>query len=261
MMTYFVFDGMDSRDFSLRLSNISRPLLPEIRDHYEQIPGRHGSYLFPQPFGDRIVTVSCLLQTRTVEERLQMVRRISSWLSTNNKAMLWFSDEPDVFYLAKVNKAPDFEELLTFGRFTVEFLCEPFKYSVFSKQVVCEMDSNSVQYISNGGTAETYPTLVIEAVYGEIQNPKITINDKYLLYNGVLTPNSAIEINTESFLATKSMERDIVTTGAYDTAENNILSMIDGEFGALFPGGNTFAYSSANGQRARIRLVWQERYL
>ncbi|WP_236631747.1 distal tail protein Dit [Anoxybacillus sp. UARK-01] len=260
-MTYFLFGGMASRDFSLRLSNISRPLLPEIHDHYEQIPGRHGSYLFPQPFGDRVVSVSCCLKTRTIAERIEIARRISAWLSTNEKDMLSFSDEPDVFYLAKVNKAPDFEEFLTFGRFTVEFLCEPFKYSVFSKQVVFEMDSNSVQYISNGGTAETYPSLVIEAAHGEIQNPKITINDKYLLYNGALTPNSAIEINTESFLATKSMERDIVTTGAYDTAENNILSMVDGEFGALFPGGNTFAYSSANGQRARIRLVWQERYL
>ncbi|MED4904128.1 distal tail protein Dit [Parageobacillus thermoglucosidasius] len=260
-MTYFIFNGLDSRDFSLRISNISRPLLPEIRDHYEQIPGRHGSYLFPQPFGDRIVTVSCLLQTRTVEERLQMVRRISSWLSTNNKAMLWFSDEPDVFYLAKVSKAPDFEELLTLGRFVVEFTCEPFKYAADSREEFFDMDSNSVQSLYNNGTAEAYPTIVISAEYGEIDRPKITINDKYLLYTGLLTAGSTIEFNTEYFLANKSMERDILTTGAYDSSEDSILAYIDGEFGALMPGANTISYNSMNGQRARIRLVWKERFL
>ncbi|MBW7652166.1 distal tail protein Dit [Anoxybacillus sp. ST4] len=260
-MKYFVLDGKSSKDFSLRISHVSRSVLPEIRDHYEQIPGRHGSYLFPQPFGDRIVSVSCLLKTHEKSERMQTITRISAWLSSDRKRMLVFSDEPNVFYMGKVKSSPNFEEIFTFGKLTIEFVCDPFKYAMEAQEILFEMDSNSVQYISNGGTAETYPSVVIQAAYGEIQNPKITINDKYLLYNGILTPNSSIEINTESFLATKSMERDIVTTGAYDTAENNILSMIDGEFGALLPGGNTLAYSSANGRKARIRLVWQERYL
>lgn len=259
-MMWFEFNGIRSDELNIRVLRFRNPVLPEFSDHYEYVPGRDGALLFPRPFGTREIEIDCLLLHESRTKRSQAIRELSQ-LFTRQEGSLVISDEPDVYYVGKLAGTFPLDAHKTLSSFTLVFRCQPFRYAIDTRELTFDMESNSVRHISNGGTAETYPSVVIKAAYGEIQNPKITINDKYLLYNGVLTPNSAIEINTESFLATKSMERDIVTTGAYDTAENNILSMIDGEFGALFPGGNTFAYSSANGQRARIRLVWQERYL
>lgn len=259
-MMWFQFNGIRSDELNIKVLRFHNPALPTFEDHYEYVPGRHGSLVFPQTFGTREIEIDCLLLHESRKNRAQAIRTLSRLFSLQ-EGRLVVSDEPDVYYIGKLASSFSLDVHRTLSSFTLVFRCQPFRYAINARELTFDMDSNNVQYISNDGTAETYPSLVIQAVFGEIQNPKITINDKYLLYNGVLTPNSAIEINTESFLATKSMERDIATTGAYDTAENNILSMIDGEFGALFPGGNTFAYSSANGQRARIRLVWQERYL
>lgn len=260
MSMWFQFDGIRSDELNIRVLRFRNSALPSFEDHYEYVPGRHGALVFPQTFGTREIEIDCLLLHESREKRIQAVRELSR-LFARQEGTLVISDEPDVYYVGKLAGTFPLDTHKTLSSFTLVFRCQPFRYAIDTRELTFDMELNSVQYISNGGTVETYPSIVIQAVFGEIQNPKITINDKYLLYNGVLTPNSAIEINTESFLATKSMERDIVITGAYDTAEDNVLAMIDGEFGALFPGGNTFAYSSANGQRARIRLVWQERYL
>ncbi|KIP21139.1 Phage-related protein [Anoxybacillus ayderensis] len=260
MSMWFQFDGIRSEELNIKVLRFRNPALPTFEDNYENVPGRHGSLVFPKEFGTREIEIDCLITHESREKRRQDIRKLSR-IFTRQESKLILSEEPDVYYIGKLAGSFSIDVRKTLSSFTLVFRCQPFRYAIDTRELTFDMDSNSVQYISNHGTAETYPSFMIQAVFGEIQNPKITINDKYLLHNGVLTPNSAIEINTESFLATKSMERDIATTGAYDTAENNILSMIDGEFGAFFPGGNTFAYSSANGQRARIRLVWQERYL
>lgn len=258
-MMWFEFNSVRSSELDIQVLRFRNPAFPSFEDHYEYVPGRDGALLFPQTFGTREIEIDCvLLHEKT--SRTQKIRELSH-LFSQQEGSLVISDEPDVYFVGKLAGTFPLDTHKTLSSFTLVFRCQPFRYAIDTRELTFDTESNSVQYISNGGTAETYPSIVIQAAFGEIQNPKITINDKYLLYNGVLTTSSVIEINTESFLATKSMERDIVTTGAYDTAENNILSMIDGEFGALFPGGNTFAYSSANGQRARIRLVWQERYL
>lgn len=258
-MMWFEFNGVHSRELDIRVLRFRNPAFPSFEDHYEYVPGRDGALVFPQTFGMREIEIDCVL----LHEKTSRTRKIRelSHLFSQQEGSLVISDEPDVYYVGKLAGTFPLDIHKTISSFTLVFRCQPFRYSVNVHELTLNIVSNSVKYISNGGTVETYPSVVIQATYGEIQNPKITINDKYLLYNGVLTPNSAIEINTESFLATKSMERDIVTTGAYDTIEDNILSKIDGEFGAFFPGGNTFAYSSANGQRARIRFIWQERYL
>jgi predicted phage tail component-like protein len=259
-MMWFEFNGIRSDELNIRVLRFRNPALPEFSDHYEYVPGRDGALLFPRTFGMREIEIDCLLLHESRTKRVQAIREFSQ-LFTRQEGSLVISDEPDVYYLGKLSGTFELEMHKTLSSFTLVFRCQPFRYSIESQEVFFDMESNSVQSIYNGGTAETYPTIVISAEYGEIDHPNITINDKYLLYTGVLTARSTIELNTESFLANKSMERDIVTTGAYDTSEDSILAYIDGEFGALMPGGNTFAYSSTNGQRARIRLVWKERFL
>jgi predicted phage tail component-like protein len=261
-MEFFTFNGKDSRDFKIKVLNVKRPLLPEIKDHYEEIPGRHGAYLYPRPYGDRVIKIDCAVKAATVQERTELAQKIAAWLHTPTRQILTFEDEPNVFYLAKVNEQPDPDMIALIGSFTFSFRCDPFKYARDTREEIIDpAESNKAYSIYNNGTIEATPTIVLEAIYGEVTNPKIVINDQTLIYNGTLTNNSAIELNTEYFLANKSMERDIMTTGAYDTAEDNILAMIDGDFGLFNVGANTIVFISDNGQPVRLKILWKEKYL
>lgn len=260
-MEFISFNGALSTKFGLKVKEVSRPLLPEIRDHYEMVPGRHGSYVFPQPYGDRPVSVTFTFKYKTVSERTGELRNIAEWLHSNKQEILMFEDEPDVFYLAKIDAQPDPDIMAMLGTFTISFKCKSFKYSRETFEKVIQTTNNKAYGIVSAGTIETYPTVVIGAKYGDLKRPKITINDQTALYDSVLTNGSSIELNTEDFQASKSMERDIITTGGYDRSEDSVFNKIEGDFGIFKPGANTVVFSCDDGTMAEIKFIWKDLYL
>ncbi len=245
----------------IKVLDVRRPILPGIRDQYEVIPGRAGSYLFSQPFADRLIEVDCVLVSENSDNVWQDIRSVSAWLTSNKKEHLVLSTEPNVYYMAKASNSMDVEQILYVGQFTIQFTCEPFAYSLEDIIIQFTALSNTSYGVYNNGTAETSPTITITAAYGDIINPKIMINDIVFLYNGTITVNSQIDINSGAFTSYKGMNRDINTTGAYDPAEDSILALIDGEFPMLQPGPNSFVYSSDNGAQADIKVQFKERWI
>jgi len=260
-MMDFIFNSISASSMGIKVLDIKRSILPDIRDQYETVPGRIGNYLFPQPFGDRGIEIECALASQTVDTIWQDIRRISAWLSTDRKVQLILSKEADKYYMAKVSNEVDIDQTLYFGRFIVQFACDPFAYSLDDNIQQFTAQPGATQGIYNNGTAETNPVISIIAAWGDIKNPKIALNDIIFLYNGTITSNSQIDINSESFTCYKGMDRDINTTGGYDRAEDSILAFIDGEFPTLQPGPNSLIFNCDNGVNADIKIQFKERWI
>lgn len=260
-MEYFIFAGEDSRKYNIKIEDVIRPFLPEKRDHYEMIPGRHGSVRFEQPYGDRSIKVICTVKSSSVTERTRLTRDIPAWFHRAGESTLIFQDEADVFYTGTVTEISDPENIVFNKRIEINFQCQSFKTGRNATREAFTMRPDDPRVLYVKGTAETAPTVTITATEADIINPQITINDQTLFYTGTILKNTSIDINFESFAANKSMDRDIMMTGAYDDEENNILENIDGEFGLLKPGSNAILYSSFNESPANIAIIWNDKYI
>lgn len=260
-MDYFIFNGIDSRVFNIRIQDVTRPD-PTINDHYETVPGRPGAYVYPLPYGDREgLTIKFTIKAADEADRTRKRGEVSAWLNTKQRQRLEFPDEPETFYMAKLSKAliPVIEGLLL--QYEAEFRADTHRVAKQAKELSQQVTSGTILEVQNDGNEETAPLITIEATAGEIIKPKIIINDKTIYYKDTITAGALIQLDAENFLAYKTMDRDTLTTGAFDTIENSILGKIEGEFGLFSSGRNTVAYTSENDQAAKITITWREKFI
>lgn len=106
-----------------------RPLLPETKDTYIDVPGRSGSILIPDSsLQDVYIEVDFTLIRDTSTQLLDAAQNIATWLITEGRARLIFDDYPSKYYNAKVGSGITLEQLLEFeeiAEFTIRFRCEP----------------------------------------------------------------------------------------------------------------------------------------
>lgn len=260
-MDYFIFNGIDSRVYNVQIQDVTRPD-PTINDHYETVPGRPGAYVYPLPFGDREgLVIKFTIKAADEADRTRKRGEVSAWLNTTQRQRLEFPDEPETYYMAKLSKAlnPTTEGLIL--QYEAEFRADTHRVAKQAKELSQQVESGTVLEIQNDGNEETAPLITIEATAGEIIKPKIIINDKTLYYKDTITAGALIQIDAENFMAYKTMDRDTLTTGAFDTIENSILGQIEGEFGLFSSGRNTVAYTSENDQAAKITITWREKFI
>jgi predicted phage tail component-like protein len=133
--------------------SVDRTVLPAPNDIYLQIPNKNGSYLFSRGSLDRIIKVDCSIFANSLPGLRSTVRQIAAWLYTRQRVQLVFDDEPDLYYMAKIEGGIGLEQITTDGMFTLIFRCEPFAYG---DQVIANFVNDSVT-LTNAGTAETEP--------------------------------------------------------------------------------------------------------
>lgn len=124
------FNGIHNTSFpGLCFITSRRPLLPETKDTYIDVPGRSGSILIPdKSFRDVYVEVDFTLNASSVNQLITTAQEIADWLITENRAPLVFDDYPTFYYNAKAESGVTLEQLLDFeeiAEFTVIFRCEP----------------------------------------------------------------------------------------------------------------------------------------
>ena len=80
----------------------NRQLLPETNDSYVQVPGRNGSILYPQGLRDRYIELDCAYVGEDLPDIRVKARDIAAWLYTEDREILSFDDEPNVYYRGKL---------------------------------------------------------------------------------------------------------------------------------------------------------------
>lgn len=126
-MNGLIFNGTHSSAFNLAIAKdgVRRPLLPETRDIYIDIPHKDGSILIPDKSKkDIIVEVDFILMSKT--NLYVEARRVGAWLYTDDRAPLIFDDDPTFTYFGKVEGNIILDDIVKqLGKFTVKFRCLP----------------------------------------------------------------------------------------------------------------------------------------
>lgn len=136
-MLGFKFNNLHSyKDYGLILD--TKQILPPAKQKIkESIPFMSGTYDFStigtngeQVYGEREVKVVLGLPTKNKERLHILYSQILEWLQDTERQKLVFDDVCDYYFMADVENASTFEEMLRFGKLTVIFTCQPFKTGV-----------------------------------------------------------------------------------------------------------------------------------
>jgi predicted phage tail component-like protein len=193
---------------------------PSKKKIKESVPFMNGSYDFStvatngeMTYNEREITVVLGMPTDT-KERLQIIySRTLEWLSDSGKCNLIFDDIQDYYYVAEVEDASTFEEVVNFGKLSVTFTAYPFKSSVdyvgdvwdtfnFEEDVVQDVEfdvtgSKNVQIYNAGRTI----------------SPKINCNATMTAATNGYTTNLKMGDNSDWRFKLKNGTNDINITG------------------------------------------------
>lgn len=186
----FTFNGVHSSVHNVVMKSKKRQILPATSDTYLQIPGRHGSYLFPGTLTDHIDELECSVKQNTLVDLRIKSHEIAAWLYTADRAVLSYDDDPGKSCLAKVEGAIDPEQIFTLEKFSVTFRCEPFAYGA---EVQASFAADSVT-VTNPGAHEALP--VFNATFTAAATEwKVTLGTKYVRVVNAFAIGDTLEVN------------------------------------------------------------------
>jgi len=195
-MLGLTFDGLHSyEDFGLIMTSKNRPILPEPKIISEDIATIDGTWDFSDfnPYNRTLYKPKVDEIEFTIKERnpvllRQKAREIAMWLSASEKQLI-YDDEPGVYYLARVQNKLDLEyEIRSIKRFTVQFRCRPFSYSIEEVTQSIEASATSYMLIFNDGRPVS-PIITIEGSSGPLS---ISCGSKTMIYDDILADDTLV---------------------------------------------------------------------
>lgn len=160
MYSYFVFNGIDSRDMGVYLDAPAPIMRGKERVTQATVLGRAGALTLTE--GEDVYepyTQQLILRAR------EPVHDISRWL--RGEGWITFSGEPDKRQQARVVNQTQFKKVshhIDYWEGTVQFLCHPLK------ELVCPRTYGVTggQSIVNLGDVSERPVLTLEGAYGDL---------------------------------------------------------------------------------------------
>ena len=159
-MDYFVYNGIDSREFGMYIGRFgSTPLIthhaPPSSSTTEKITGWHGEMFFEQVYEARTIEIEYFI----LDVNDNIVKKIASWLKKIGVHEIFFNNEPYKVYYGTVEQSFDIESYskqANFGK--LKFICyNPFGYSSFTTQDLSNIEYNTglmyntgIPYVDSG---------------------------------------------------------------------------------------------------------------
>jgi predicted phage tail component-like protein len=129
-----IYQDLDFKIF-MQSKSIQPPSKKKVKD---SVPFMDGSYDFStvgtngEPtYEERKITIILGLPADNKERLYMLYSKTLEWLSDAGKSQLIFDDIQDYYFMAEVEDASSFEEIMAFGNLTVEFTAEPFKKGLY----------------------------------------------------------------------------------------------------------------------------------
>lgn len=213
-MKYFTFNGISSLDKNITIKKTPSFTKPNLKGEKVSIPGRNGSLFFSEDsYDDVLMPIECFVKSDNLAEA---AKDIKGWL--NEEGNLSFSENPEVFYKARIANQFDISYLIrNYGEFVVLMDLEPFSYKIGVQDLMLIEGGT----IYNPGTIESQPVI---SIYGS-GNINLTINDKSIVLNGIST----------------SITIDSVIQDAY-SGDTNLNNQMSGDFPVFKVGENTISW-------------------
>jgi predicted phage tail component-like protein len=257
--TYISLDGVSSGSIpEIEIENVTRQIVPTIRDSYVEVPGRAGSWKFDEFGGDRGISATLAVIGDDPDTRRTAVRAVARWLLSPNARKLVVSDEPDRFVWANLSEAPTADELLRRGRVPISFRTSPYaEATAISTEALTEASSTFTITPSVDHADEFLPSIEITAGALLGSGFSLTINGTTLVYGASLAAAAKVTVSSISATVTSGADGDTDLVGAFD---GSLLAMtsVDGDFPVLVPGDNSISFT---GGAATISVRYRERFV
>jgi predicted phage tail component-like protein len=119
------FNGITDTTMGLTVKNIERTVLPPVSNRMVTRSGVDGAINFGSDLGVREFVIEFQSkETLTLEELQDKRREVAAWLFPDREEHeLTFDDEPDKYYLVKVEGDTDLEQIIEYGSFEATFVC------------------------------------------------------------------------------------------------------------------------------------------
>lgn len=144
----------------VKILDIKREIMPEKAVSLETVLGVGGGYISNVSTGARTISVEFCFIENTKEELRSKARQLASILNTTDLKELRFLDEPNLYYKAIFTGRSEIDEILSFGKGSLEFLIpdgiaygedKTIKFSTGSSSV--KFSRNSQAFTENEQTA------------------------------------------------------------------------------------------------------------
>jgi len=245
----------------LIVQTVDRDLLPGVRDEYIEVPGYTGSFLFPEADGDRSMQMTCQLVADTTADRRAAVRALAQFLRKTTMKRLIVSDEPDRFWLAKINAGVPVTERQARGLFQLTWRTSPYAESIttYSTSVSATSAPDTFSIDIGNSQVEIEPVIELTATENSADGFELTIGGTVLDYAGSVTNGQVKTISCRTAtVVTGAWADEELETGLFNGATLD-MATVTGAFGVIGgEGGNDITLDRMNGV---MRIVWRERYL
>lgn len=224
------FNGCDSKELELFIEH--RPCVPipnrDINEIY--IKGRGTLIEDLGSYGDIQINITFSFKDRYYYDKISKVK---NWLCSIRDHKLIFSDNNDMYYKVKKVQCENIgRSLKVLGRFTVNFICEPFLYYLNNEEIVLTSDDTfeSPEF--------AYKSEPIITIYG---SGDITL---YVNSNSIELENLKEYVILDSTL--KECYKD----------DENMNSNMYGDFPSLIQGENSISFKG-NINKLKIKTNWR----
>lgn len=284
----FKYKGRHTSEFGALMRSKSRPILPQKRQRYLDLPNKDGSinYANVNDYGramydNRTITVTLLVRADNVTQLENRVSRVAEWLI--GSGTLVFDDMPDTAWMAAVDNAVDFapEREGRKALITVDFVCQPFSHALFSvgagvylglpialgTQIELGATDNDFRLtgtsgsvtVNNVGTAWARPAVTVTRTDGGAvgtwsmsgaRADGSTATLTVTKFDGI--PNVGWTVDLDKYTL-KRLSADHFP----DTYGGALL----GEFFELAPGENTIYFTFSESAEHRVKFVYEPQYI
>ncbi|MBY0157267.1 distal tail protein Dit [Cytobacillus oceanisediminis] len=155
----FTFNGI-KKEYVVLLASERRPAFAPVKRNLLTVPGMPGAHLVSTDTQVRVLPEPVLIDKSLSEIKdIEKIKEdLADWLVTDQAAELIFDDEPDRVYYAVVDGSLDIEDLVSFGRGQITFICpDPYKYG---EEKTDPFPEDGI--IINNGSADTPPIINLE---------------------------------------------------------------------------------------------------
>ena len=182
-MAWFNFLDKNCNDYGIVVEKYPSLFIPVKSFEKVNIAGNDKAEYREGTYEPITLSIECYLKDRSP----QKIREISKWLNSKSEGKLILGNDPNFYYNARIiNAIPINKVINLFGRFIIQFECEPFVYSL--EEEVITITTNTE--IENKGITVSKP---IYKIYGNGE-AKIKVNGSEVTLYGI---SDYIEIDTE----------------------------------------------------------------
>lgn len=250
------WNGVSSNTIpGLVFTNPTRQLLGGHRGSFMTIPGRVGSWYFPELRDRRSIKVSGFIirDTGDFDDRRHTITALADWLDLDIQARLILGDDPTVYYEAVLGDCGDSDEWRDLGTFELEWLVNPFSLALLTTTIPLSATATYVTTFDPDILTPIQPVIEITPTNGTITSLDVGANGETLSWSGTINSGFSLTVDSKSAVVTSGLNTDTELVGAYDPSKVNMAGVF-GQFPYLVPGVNTFNFHINTGTATAVSI-------